>query len=225
MGKPADWYADLFAFTNMVRGLHPDAKIVWYGESMGALIATHAYCESPEGVPPCDAIVLSSPIVRFRDDVPAWTPGLVQVAAGTLPLARISLAMLSSGQEVQVTQDSIHGEQVKKNEYHVDQHTLRLIGTLTRLIDGMNRCAKSFQVSVLILHGDHDYFNNDSDVRGFVAQIPESTRVTYRNYPDSYHLLMYDDERDAIFRDFRHWTKNYGTRDFVRTWAFRADST
>lgn len=205
IGDPKDWYRDLFAFTQLVRERHPDAKVVWFGESMGALIAAHAWHEAPAGEPPCDGLVLSSPIVRFRDDIPAWTPGLVQIAATTLPLARVSLDTLSGGQNVQMTQHSVHGEQVKKNPYHVEQHTLRLIGTLARLIDGMNHCATEFHSPVLVLHGGQDYFNNDSDVRGFVARIPSSTSKTYRNYPKAYHLLMYDEKKEVIFRDVERW--------------------
>jgi alpha-beta hydrolase superfamily lysophospholipase len=205
IGNPNDWYNDLFAFTQLVRERHPGAKVVWFGESMGALIAVHAMHEAPAGPPPCDGLVLSSPIVRFRDDIPAWTPALVQVAATTLPLARVSLDALSGGQDVQMTQKSKHGEQVKKNPYHIEQHTLRLIGTLGRLIDGMNDCAATFKNPVLVLHADRDYFNNDSDLRGFVARIPESTSVTYRNYPETYHLLMYDEKRELVFRDVARW--------------------
>jgi alpha-beta hydrolase superfamily lysophospholipase len=205
IGDPRDWYHDLFAFTQLVRERHPDAKVVWFGESMGALIAAHAWREAPPGPSPCDGLVLSSPIVRFRDDIPAWTPGLVQIAATTLPLARVSLETLSGGQQVQMTQSSVHGEQVKKNPYHVEQHTLRLIGALGRLITDMNDCATAIRAPVLVLHGGQDYFNNDSDVRGFVARIPETTSVTYRNYPAAYHLLMYDDKRETIFRDVARW--------------------
>ena len=205
IGNPKDWYRDLFAFTQLVEERHPEAKVVWFGESMGALIAAHAWRESPVGSPPCDGLVLSSPIVRFRDDIPAWTPGLVQAAATTLPLARISLETLSGGQDVQMTQQSKHHEQVKKNEYNIEQHTLRLIGALTNLIGSMNDCAATFRSPVLVLHGGQDYFNNDSDVRGFVARIPEGTSKTYRNYPKAYHLLMYDEKREEIFRDVARW--------------------
>ena len=205
IGDPKDWYRDLFAFTLLVRERHPTAKVVWFGESMGALIAAHAWHESPAGENPCDGLVLSSPIVRFRDDVPAWTPGLVQIAATTLPLARVSLDMLSKGQDVQMTQSSHHSEQSKKNDYNIEQHTLRLIGTLTRLIDSMNHCATNFHSPVLVLHGGMDYFNSDSDMRGFIARMPQDTSVTYRNYPKAYHLLMYDAKRETIFRDVERW--------------------
>lgn len=204
IGKPEDWYRDLDAFTRVVRERHPTAKIVWFGESMGGLIAAHAWRAAPSA--PCDGLALSSPIVRFRDDIPAWTPGLVQIAATTLPLARVSLETLSGGQDVQMTQTSHHNEQVKKNSYHVDKHTLRLIGTLSNLIGSMNDCAYSFHKPVLVLHGEQDYFNNDSDVRGFVARIPADAAPVYHNYPKAYHLLMYDQRREQIFADIEKWT-------------------
>jgi len=205
IGDPKDWYQDLFAFTQLVQERHPKAKIVWFGESMGALIAAHAWREAPRGHPPCDGLVLSSPIVRFRDEIPAWTPGLVQVAATTLPLARVSLDTLAGGQDVQMTQQSHHAAQVKKNPYHIEQYTLRLIGSLAQLIGGMNDCATTCESPVLVLHGGKDFFNNDSDVRGFVGRIPIWTSKTYRNYPDAYHLLMYDEKKEVVFTDLERW--------------------
>ena len=205
IGDPQDWYRDLFAFTQLVKERHPGAKIVWFGESMGAMIASQALRESPANEPICDGLILSSPIVRFRDDIPAWTPGLVQIAATTLPLARVSLDTLSGGQDVQMTQTSHHTEQSKKNSYSVEAYTLRLIGALAGHIDNMNDCATRFRSPVLVLHGGKDYFNNDSDVRGFVARIPSGVSKTYHNYPQSYHLLMYDAKKEAIFRDVDLW--------------------
>ena len=204
IGDPQDWYRDLFAFTQLVQERHPNAKVVWFGESMGALIAAHAWRVSPPDDPPCAALVLSSPIVRFRDDIPAWTPALVQVAATTLPLARISLDTLAGGQDVQMTQTSHHKEQAKKNSYHIEEYTLRLIGALTRLIEGMNDCATTFRSPVLVLHGGKDFFNSDPDVRGFVARVP-GRGITYRNYPDAYHLLMYDQKKEVVFHDLASW--------------------
>jgi alpha-beta hydrolase superfamily lysophospholipase len=225
IGSPQEWYRDLFAFTQLVRERHPEAKVVWFGESMGALIAAHAWREAPANDPPCDGLVLSSPIVRFRDDVPAWTLGLVQIAATTLPLARVSLDTLSGGQDVRMTQKSHHGEQARKNPYHVEQHTLRLIGALAGLINGMNDCAAALRSPVLVLHGGQDFFNSDSDIRGFVARIPAESPKTYRNYPDSYHLLMYDERNTAVFRDIERWVNRLRKNRLGNLSRNRQDST
>jgi alpha-beta hydrolase superfamily lysophospholipase len=205
IGDPLDWYRDLFAFTQLVQERHPRAKIVWFGESMGALIAAHSAVKAPSGEPACDGLILSSPIVRFRDDIPAWTPGLIQVAATTLPLARISLDTLAGGQDVQMTKTTHHKEQSAKNPYQVDDYTLRMIGALSGHIQSMNDCAADFRQPILVLHGGKDYFNNDSDVRGFVARIPRWTSKTYHNYPKAYHLLMYDEQKEIVFRDIERW--------------------
>ncbi|MCX6874144.1 MAG: alpha/beta fold hydrolase [Verrucomicrobia bacterium] len=205
IGDPKDWYRDLFAFTQLVRERHPDAKIVWYGESMGGLIAAHALREAPVTDLPCDGLVLSSPVVRFRDDIPAWKIRLLEVAAQTFPLARISMEALSGGQDVQMTQTSKHSAQAETNSYNIKQYTLRLLGTLGRHIEEMNDCAARLRLPVLVLHGGKDCFNTDSDVRGFKAHIAPGVAKTYRNYPNSYHLLMYDAHRETIFRDIERW--------------------
>ncbi len=205
IGNPAEWYRDLEAFTQLVEERHPDAKIIWFGESMGAMIATHALCAAPTGKPPCDALVLSSPIVRFKDDIDPWKIALVRAAATTLPLARVSLDAIAAPQDVQMTQESSHDQQSKTNSYNIERHTLRLLGTLGALIDGMNQCAAKLEVPVLVLHGGQDYFNNDSDIRGFIARVPSNVSKTHKHYPKAYHLLMYDAQRDRIFRDIEKW--------------------
>jgi alpha-beta hydrolase superfamily lysophospholipase len=109
-----------------------------------------------------------------------------------------------------MTQKSHHAEQAVKNPYHIRQHTLRLIGALASHINDMNDCVATFRKPVLVLHGGKDFFNNDSDVRGFVGRIPSGTPVTYRSYPNAYHLLMYDEKKDSIFRDIERWLKRIG---------------
>lgn len=104
-----------------------------------------------------------------------------------------------------MTQTSTHGEQVKQNPYHVEKHTLRLLATLASHIDGMNDCAAELSGPVLVLHGGQDYFNNDADIRGFLARMPKEARVTHRHYSQSYHLLMYDQKRERVFRDVARW--------------------
>ena len=110
------------------------------------------------------------------------------------------------GDDVQMTQDATHQGQASKNPWHVDQYTLRLIGNLTRLIAGMNDCAKELHLPVLILHGGRDELNQDRDIRGFIARLPEDTPVTYHHYDKAYHLLMHDRVRKQVFRDVAQWT-------------------
>lgn len=202
---PADWYVDLDTFTRTIRKRHPGAKIVWMGESMGALILSHAWCQAPANRPPCDALILSSPVVKIREDVPKWKVDLLHLAADTAPLARISLDTLSGGQDVQMTHDSTHSTQVQTNAWHVEKNTLRLLSTIGDQISSMNECARTFDVPVLVLHGNKDFFTDESALREFVRHIPASTPKTVRIYPDSYHLLMHDRQKEKVVRDVGKW--------------------
>lgn len=204
---PNLWFSDLAKFSGMVRAKHPKARIVWFGESMGALIVSHAYENAvTAGQPsPCDAIILSSPVVKFRDDFPKWKKDLVHGAAEVAPTARLSLETIAGGQEVQMTHDTLHSEQAETNSWHIDKHTLRMLVALSDLIDGMPECATTFEVPTLVLHGGKDFFSRPTDVEAFYGNIPKEANRTRRYYPDSYHLLMYDDMKEKVITDIEKW--------------------
>ena len=207
---PQKWYRDLSRFTTMVRGKHPGAKIVWFGESMGALIASHTYRLEVEAgnPPPCDALVISSPVVKFREDFPQWKKDLVRQVAHVAPTARVSIESLAGGQEVQMTHDTLHSEQSETNAWHIDKHTLRLLVALGDLIEGMPSCAKTFTVPTLVLHGGKDFFSKTEDVRAFFGNLPDKKDRSFRLDPDSYHLLMYDTKKDQVIGDVERWLGN-----------------
>lgn len=203
--NPADWYQDLDTFTGIIRKRHPGAKIVWMGESMGALITAHSWQQAPAGYKPCDALIFSSPVVKIRKDVPPWKVGLLNTAATIAPMARFSLEQLSGGQDVQMTHTSSHTEQAETNAWHVETNTLRLLSTLGRHIESMDSCATTFRVPVLVLHGKKDFFTDEEAVWSFTGSIPKTTPVTTKIYPDAYHLLMYDTHKDEVIRDIEKW--------------------
>ena len=204
---PQLWFRDLNRFTEMVRTRHPKARIVWFGESMGALIVSTAYQQAAAAgeKPPCDALVLSSPVVKIRDDFPAWKKELVRQVSHVAPTARVPLEALAGGQEVQMTHDTVHSEQAETNSWHIDKHTLRLLVTLGDMIDRMPDCARSFEVPTLVLHGGKDFFSSAEDVKDFYGCIPKEAGRELRYYPDSYHLLMYDDLKEKVIGDIETW--------------------
>ena len=206
---PENWSIDLLAFTDLVQKKHPDARIVWFGESMGGLILSHTYREQVEtgNKPPCDAIAITSPVVKIRDDFPLWKKELVRGVSKVAPKTRISLETLAGGEEVQMTEDSVHSDQSELNSWHVESHTLRLLVTLGDMIEEMPECAERFEVPTLVLHGGHDFFTTPDDVKSFVAAIPEKTRSRRLYYPEGHHLLMYDSIKDEVIQDIADWLR------------------
>jgi alpha-beta hydrolase superfamily lysophospholipase len=205
INDPREWYQDLDAFTQSVRQRHPRAKVVWFGESMGGLIAANALREARPGTGGCDGLILSSPVVRVHPDIPCWKQALVRVAGTALPAVRVRLDSIAGGHPIEMTATSVHSDQSAKNEYHLERTTLRLLAVLARQIEQMPRCAASFQVPVLVLRGEKDALSEEKDVLDFLSRVPEGVPRTFHQYAGAYHLLMYDMRREEVFHDVSRW--------------------
>ena len=210
--NPTNWSNDLMTFTRMVRRENPGSRIVWFGESMGGLILSQTFDqEISAGRPaPCDAVALSSPVVKIRDDFPAWKKQFVRVASAVAPHTRISLETLAGGEEVQMTVNSLHSEQSETNSWHVEKHTLRLLVALGDMIEQMPEYAENFTVPVLIVHGGRDFFTTPQDVQAFTKHIPEETPRKRLYYPNGHHLLMYDNIKGEVIEDITEWLDSGG---------------
>jgi alpha-beta hydrolase superfamily lysophospholipase len=202
-----DWYRDLYTFTGLVRQRYPKAKIVWFGESMGSLIVLHAYNQTPPGEKKPDGLVISSPIVDVGAKLPWWKYAVARTIAAFMPKLRISLETLAGVDRPKVTEDDIHPEQAAKNAWYIHQYTLRLLQSLSDMSDSIGEQAAKVKCPVLVLHGGKDIFTSDASVKAFYAKFPAGLEKKMLYYPGSYHLLMYDHEREKIFKDVSKWLK------------------
>ena len=204
-----DWFNDFNTFTRLVRREHPGTRIVWCGESMGALIALHAAATcSSKKQSPCDALILSSPITRIHDDFPQWKRTVLRWGASLFPRWKISLETLSGENEVRVIRDVVHQEQAQTNPYHVSAFTMRLLYTLGTMIETSTEQASRIDLPVLLLHGGHDIFSRPDDVKTFAGRFSPGARVQRHYYPESYHLLFYDHQRERVLADIMRWLRH-----------------
>ncbi|MGJ8694765.1 MAG: alpha/beta fold hydrolase [Verrucomicrobiaceae bacterium] len=205
--KRSDWFRDLYSFTSLIREKHPNARIVWCGESMGSLIVLHAYAAAPDRTQLCDAMILSSPIVDIRGDFPLWKEKAAHILAAIFPTMRVSLETLSGKDDVNVTKESVHQEQAEQNSYHIERHTLRLLSTLGDMIRKSGEASQTIDIPLLLLHGGKDVFSDPKDVEAFAASLPNPEKTTRKFYPESFHLLFFDHESDRVIGDVSNWLK------------------
>ena len=208
-----EWFHDLVAFTHLIRQRHPKAKIIWCGESMGSLIVLHTYAQATNKKVLCDAMILASPIVNIRGDLPKWKEHLANILSTIFPKARVSLEALSGKEAVRVTKDTIHEEQATKNPYHIERHTLHLLSTLGKMIRSMTDAAQKLDIPVLVLHGGQDVFSDPRDVETFFEKIPEAAPHTRKFYPESFHLLFHDHQSELVISDITTWLKGLQAPD------------
>ncbi|WP_411846013.1 alpha/beta fold hydrolase [Roseibacillus persicicus] len=210
IGKARLWIRDLVELDAGLRARHPEARIVWVGESMGALIALKAAAQSEA---PPNGLVLVSPVVSL-DSIPGWQLGLLRLAARLTPWARVSLETLAGG-SFQATTSSNHFSQSETNPYHVESYTLRFLNELAQLSEESPRHADKVTAPTLILHGGKDFLSNPRQISNFANDF--SPPATLLNFPQSHHLLFYDKERDAVVSELLDWVneKPQGTNQHL----------
>ena len=201
------WLRDLMTFHQLVRERHPGVPVVWYGESLGSLIALHAAAKHCSCAMP-DALILASPVGGLRMHLVELERVLLRSASHVLPTYRVRLGALAGVDEnkMRVTSTSTHGEQMAKTPHHVPAFTLRLLRELDDLLQANERAAGKLEIPVLMLGSPHDVVSSPDQVQALFKQIgSDDKRLLW--YARSYHLLLHDVQHDEVVRDVARWVR------------------
>ena len=201
-----EWFKDLSTFHQMIKSTHPNAEMIWCGESMGSLIIIHAFNHLTNANLRPDKIILLAPVVSLQPHLPAWKHKLANLLSHLLPRYRVSLNLFSGDRAVKVTQGGDnHDDQAATNSYFIEKFTLRLLYSMGNLISMMNTAVEKIHVPILVINGGRDYFTPPEYTQEFFSHIPFSEKNHHAYFRESYHLLMYDDHRDEIFGEISRW--------------------
>jgi len=208
--EPETWLRDLMTFHRLVRARHPGVPVVWYGESLGSLIALHAAASHCPCATP-DAVIFASPIGGLRTQVGGLRRALLRSASRVLPTLRVKLGGAAGVDEnkVRVTSTTTHGGQMAKTPHHVPAFTLRLLRGLDDLLRANERAAGELRLPVLMLGSPNDVVSSEDQVRvlfGWIAS--DDKRLLW--YRRSYHLLLHDVQHEEVVRDVAQWMSRHG---------------
>ena len=198
---------DLYAIDSLVRAQFPEAKVIWLGESMGALITLHAFTGAKETQTP-DGIALVSPPLRLERTVPQSQRDLLKFAATIAPRFRLPVDKLKPKEDVQLTTKSTHGEQSVKNPWHLETFTTRLLYRIDQLSEHAYSNFARVNVPALLLLGRKDAFTRAKDLQELSQQVSPETPVRVEIYEKSHHLLFYDVEKKKVIADTLAWIKS-----------------
>ena len=199
------WISDLLSFTQLVHQRHPKLPIIWYGESLGSLIVINAAAALPDGSPLVSGIVLSSPVIGFRQELPAWKYCLIRTLVAILPGKRISLESLGD-REVKVTGYSTHKQQMEKTPHYVEFFSLRLFRAIDKMVRRSEATAPRVRAPLLLLYTPNDIFTTREQIESFYAKIGSGDKSKIF-LPNSYHLILHDVDRDQTLIDLENWLK------------------
>ncbi len=202
--KADKWLRDLITFHRLVRERHPRAPIIWYGESLGSLIALHTAAWERKGAP--DALILASPVAGLRVQIGELERFLIRTTSFALPSIRVKLGDLAGVDEskVRVTSQTTHGTQMQKTPHHVESFTLRLLREVDAMIQQNERAADRIDIPVLVLASPHDIIATPDQVQTLFKDIDSSDKRLHW-YTRSYHLLLHDVQHEKVVSDVTRW--------------------
>jgi alpha-beta hydrolase superfamily lysophospholipase len=200
------WRGDLATFHALVKQRHPKTPVIWYGESLGSLIALHTAADVLGNRSNPEAVILASPVAGLRQTMSGFQRFLLEAAATLSPRTRYTLGDLAGIDEskIKVTSQSTHGGQMAVTPHHVSAFSLRLLTTVGRMLDENPDAVRRLTMPVLFVASPNDVLSSADQIQALFAHVrSRNKRLLW--YTRSYHLLLHDVQRQEVVNDVANW--------------------
>ena len=199
------WFTDLRAFIARARAQHPGLPFFLYGESMGAAILTRYLAQASAAEQP-SGLILASPVVALKEHPPWWINLIFRALLLVAPRFRIDVRKFAKKDEAPklVTRDEAHRDWFRTAPHKLEVFTVRFFKCLQGLIAGCDDAAVHLRMPVLIVYAQHDIFIPPTLIEQFFERLgsPDKERTLY---PESYHLLLHDHDREQVLERVTTW--------------------
>lgn len=202
-----EWMRDLREFSGLVAAEHPGVPLFWLGESMGSLVALTTLADETHGESACPrGLILLSPAVDLREELPRWKGHVARVASRVVPWYRLPLARLDPAQvpDMRITSESTQASQAPLTPHLVPAHSLRLLREVDSLMRGSRAAAEKLDLPVLVLYTPNDPVASQRQIETWFATIgsPDKTSLLF---PENFHLILHDRNRWQAVTDIGDW--------------------
>jgi len=178
----------------------PTGQVALIGHSMGGLVAVRYLQERASQHPHLRCAVLSSPCLRLKLEVPRWK----RQAANWLGKVAPKLRMPSGIQPTDVSRTpevvAAYGSDPLCNGQVSARWYLELNGAMERAQDG-----SAIRVPVLLLQAGQDRLVAPEAAPLFYETLSRATKHRFVPYPELYHELFNEPERDAVLDEVCAW--------------------
>lgn len=194
--------ADALVMARMIRARHPNARLVMMGESMGGALAMVAATRPDPSA--ADAYVLVAPAVWGREQM-----GIV-LSSGLWIVASVAPGWAVTGAEVPIkirpsdNRDALI--RLARDPLTLRHTKFGVLRGLTDTMDAAQAAAPRFTAPGLFLYGGKDQLVPAFATDVMWRRLPDGgARRGF--YPNGYHLLLRDLDRQAPTRDIIAWLR------------------
>lgn len=192
-----DLLGDLADFVEFTRRGFPHIPLILVGHSFGGQLALNFAVRYSKGL---RGLVLSSPNIGLKLEIPRWRMWLGEVLHRWLPRVRfgqqIASAVLSRDPAIVETYD--HDPRV------VRDFTIHAVFQMLRNLDVVMALAPRIHLPALFLHAGDDQICDPEATRQFFRRIPVA-RKRLKVYEGFYHELFNDVGKERVFDDITYW--------------------
>ncbi|CAF0769227.1 unnamed protein product [Adineta ricciae] len=196
-------FEDIDLLVREARVRYPSCPAILYGHSMGgnlALSYTLSRYSDPDVKCPYQAVLVSSPWIRLARKLQPPRPinALIRTVGRLNPSLKVPLRF---DPRIITRDESV------ANAYHEDplirrSATLSLAHQIGGMATMLDRTACTFHIPVLIQHGTADNLTSHNASSRFANR---GTNIQFKSWPDCYHELHNEPEREEIFDFTLNW--------------------
>lgn len=203
------WERDLVTFHGLVRAAHAGVPVYWYGESVGSLIALHAFADRMAG---CGVeqgpagLIFSSPVAGFKMKPGPLKNLAIRLAMTLMPRKKVNLESLAGVKDadIRVTANTTHGSRMAVTPHQVPEFSFRLLRGIARMERTNPAALREVKLPLLVLATPNDVISSRRQVEAYFDAVPSGDK-SIRWYEKSFHLLLHDIQRDEVLSDVTAW--------------------
>ena len=184
-----------------LRGSRPGVPIYVLGESMGAAVAVLALTEPK--APPVDGVILSAPAVWGGPAMNPFYRGMLWL------MRRVAPEMTFTGRGLgRMASDNIPMlKALGTDPLFIKATRVDAIAGLVDLMGAARERGPALEPPKLVLVGQHDQIVPPEAQLEFAATLPPD-QCTLVSYPDGWHMLLRDLQRQRVWSDILAWIQH-----------------
>lgn len=192
-----EYQGDVAAFLRMIGAREPGLPLFLLGHSLGALIALDYVMHHPEGLR--GAVITGAPLEPVGVAKPHLV-AIVRLLSSIWPRftlrTRLDVSALSRDPRV--------GQAYTADPLVHGLGTVRFGAESLRTIAAVKAAPDRIRLPIFLLHGGADRLNAPEGTRRFFERLTIADK-TLRVYPDTYHELHNDVNKEEALRDIAQW--------------------
>ena len=197
----ADFHLGLQALLNRATEAHPGIPVFLLGHSMGALIGATFLLEQQSAFA---GGILSGLALKTEATPTGATRLLTRLLSKVWP----QLGILQLNADGVSRDPAVVADYIADPLVHSGKISARLVNEMLVTMEKLEQQAPTLQLPLLVMHGEADSLTAAEGSRLFHQRVNSADKALHV-YPELYHEIFNEPERDQVFADVASWLQSH----------------